>query len=257
VLKVLQDLLELQSADKRLNQVRTRLAGFPKQLAAIDARLATAKAAVDQSKAAQLATFKDRKKYELDVEQWKDRVKKYRDQTSQVKTNEAYKALQHEVQNAEDEIAKAEDRLLEQMMAGEEYDVRIKTSEKALKEVDEEVRGERKVIEANKASAEKDLAELEAERARLVVAIPENMLDNYDRIAKKHDGLALAEVRNERCSACGVIIRPQVIQQMGRSASDEIFHCETCTRIIYYLEPSVSAASASIAGSANNPASEA
>jgi len=250
-------LLELQSADKRLNQVRTRLAGFPKQLAAIDARLATAKAAVDQSKAAQLATFKDRKKYELDVEQWKDRVKKYRDQTSQVKTNEAYKALQHEVQNAEDEIAKAEDRLLEQMMAGEEYDVRIKTSEKALKEVDEEVRGERKVIEANKASAEKDLAELEAERARLVVAIPENMLDNYDRIAKKHDGLALAEVRNERCSACGVIIRPQVIQQMGRSASDEIFHCETCTRIIYYLEPSVSAASASIAGSANNPASEA
>lgn len=257
MLKVLQDLLELQSADKRLNQVRTRLAGFPKQLAAIDARLATAKAAVDQSKAAQLATFKDRKKYELDVEQWKDRVKKYRDQTSQVKTNEAYKALQHEVQNAEDEIAKAEDRLLEQMMAGEEYDVRIKTSEKALKEVDEEVRGERKVIEANKASAEKDLAELEAERARLVVAIPENMLDNYDRIAKKHDGLALAEVRNERCSACGVIIRPQVIQQMGRSASDEIFHCETCTRIIYYLEPSVSAASASIAGSANNPASEA
>jgi hypothetical protein len=248
VLKVLQDLLELQSADKRLNQVRTCLAGFPKQFAAIDARLAAAKAAVDQSKAAQLATFKDRKKYELDVEQWKDRVKKYRDQTSQVKTNEAYKALQHEVQNAEDEIAKAEDRLLEQMMAGEEYDVRIKTSEKALKEVEEEVRGERKVIEANKASAEKELAELETERARLVVAIPENMLDNYDRIAKKHDGLALAEVRNERCSACGVIIRPQVIQQMGRSASDEIFHCETCTRIIYYLEPSASAASASVAG---------
>jgi predicted nucleic acid-binding Zn-ribbon protein len=246
VLKVLQDLLELQSADKRLNQVRTRLAGFPKQLATIDARLAAAKAAVEQSKAAQLATFKDRKKYELDVEQWKDRVKKYRDQTSQVKTNEAYKALQHEVQNAEDEIAKAEDRLLEQMMAGEEYDVRIKVSEKALKEVEEEVRGERKVIEANKASAEKDLAELEAERARLVVAIPENMLDNYDRIAKKHDGLALAEVRNERCSACGVIIRPQVIQQMGRSASDEIFHCETCTRIIYYLEPSASAASAAV-----------
>ena len=64
-------------------------------------------------------------------------MRKYRDQTSQVKTNEAYKALQHEVQMAEEEIAKAEDRLLEQMVAGEEYDRRIKTAERLLKEVED------------------------------------------------------------------------------------------------------------------------
>ncbi len=87
------------------------------------------KPTLDASKAAQLATVKDRKKYELDVESWKDKVRKYRDQTSQVKTNEAYRALQHEVQMAEEEIAKAEDRLLEQMVASEEYDRRIKASD--------------------------------------------------------------------------------------------------------------------------------
>ena len=99
--KSLQSLLDLQSVDVRLNEVRARLAAFPKKLADADARSASAKAELDKSKAAQLATLKDRKKYELDVEQWKDRVRKYRDQTSQVKTNEAYKALQHEVQMAE------------------------------------------------------------------------------------------------------------------------------------------------------------
>jgi predicted nucleic acid-binding Zn-ribbon protein len=238
VLTVLQKLLELQSVDVRLNEVRAQLAKFPKKLADADARAASAKAELEQSKAAQLASFKDRKKYELDVESLKDRARKYRDQTSQVKTNEAYKALQHEVQMAEDEIAKAEDRLLEQMVAGEEYDRRIKKAEAALKDVEAEVRVQRASIEENKAAAEKSLAEFTAERAAVVAEIPENLLDHYERIAHKHNGVALAEVRDEKCGACGMRVRPHVFQEMRRLGSDEMFHCETCTRILYYIEPS-------------------
>jgi predicted nucleic acid-binding Zn-ribbon protein len=237
VQRVLQSLLDLQNVDVRLNDVRARLAAFPKKLAEVEARVAAAKAEVEGSKAAQLATIKDRKKYELDVEQWKERVRKYKDQTSQVKTNEAYKALLHEVQTAEEEIGKAEDRLLEQMVAGEEYDRQVKASEKMLKEVEEVARGSRAEIEADKSAAEKELAELNAERARFVAEIPENLLDHYERIAKKHNGIALAEVRDEMCSACGMRVRPHVFQEMRRSASEEMFHCETCTRILYYIEP--------------------
>ena len=234
---VLQKLLELQNVDVRLNEVRSRLAAFPKKLADADARAAAAKAELDHSKAAQLASFKDRKKYELDVEQLKDRVRKYRDQGSQVKTNEAYKALQHEVQMAEAEIAKAEDRLLEQMVAGEEYDRRIKSAEAALKEVEAVVKVQRATIETEKAAAEKALAELTAEREAIDAAIPENLMDHYERIAKKHNGVALAEIRDEKCGACGMRIRPHVFQEMRRLGSEEMFHCETCTRIIYYIEP--------------------
>jgi hypothetical protein len=245
VQKVLQSLIDLQAVDTRLHDVRARLAAFPEKIAEVDARVTAAKAEVEQSKAAQLATVKDRKKYELDVEGWKEKVRKYKDQTSQIKTNEAYKALQHEVQMAEQEIAKAEDRLLEQMVAGEEYDRRIKSSEKALKEVEEAARAERSKIEAAKAAGEKDLAELNAARERAVAGVPENLLDHYDRIIKKHNGVALAEVRDEKCTACGMRVRPHVFQEMRRLNTEEMFHCETCTRILYYVEPTVSAASAS------------
>jgi predicted nucleic acid-binding Zn-ribbon protein len=242
VQKALQKLLELQSVDSRLNEVRAKLAAIPKKLAEADSRAAAAKSELEQSKAAQLASFKERKKYELDVEQWKERVRKYRDQTGQVKTNEAYKALQHEVQMAESEIANAEDRLLEHMVMGEEYDRRIKTAERALKEVEEIVRAQRSKVEADQVVAEKDLAQLTAERIAVVAEIPENLLDHYDRIAKKHNGVALAEVRDEKCSACGMRLRPHVFQEMRRLGVEELFHCETCTRIIYYIEPSVAAA---------------
>jgi uncharacterized protein len=247
VLKILQDLLELQAVDMRLQDVHSRLAAFPKKILDAEARTAAAKADLERSKAAQLATVKDRKKYELDVEGWKEKVRKYKDQTSQIKTNEAYKALQHEVQMAEEQIAKAEDRLLEQMVSGEEYDRRIKISEKELKEVEEIVRGERSKIEAEKAEDERALAELNTKRAAVVPRIPEKLMDHYDRIVKKHHGVALAEVRDEKCTACGMRVRPHVFQEMRRSNSEEMFHCETCTRILYYYEPASSAATASSA----------
>src|ERR1700722_11983062 len=229
----------------RLQDVRARLASFPKKIAEGDARVAAAKGELDHSKTAQLATVKDRKKYELDVDGWKEKVRKYKDQTSQIKTNEAYKALQHEVQMAEEEIAKAEDRLLEQMVSGEEYDRRIKVSEKALTEVEEIVRGERSKIETEKAEDDKSLAELNIKRAADVPRIPEKMMDHYDRIVRKHHGVALAEVRDEKCTACGMRVRPHVFQEMRRANSEEMFHCETCTRILYYYEPVSSAATAS------------
>jgi uncharacterized protein len=251
VQKVLQSLVELQNVDVRVGEVRARLARFPRRIADLDQRIAAAKADVETSKAAQLASIKEGRKYELDVEQWKERVHKYKDQGSQVKTNEAYRALQHEIELAEQEITKAEDRLLEKMVAGEEYDRRIRASEKLLKEIEAATRVERTRIESDKAAAERELGELNADRERAVAQIPENLLDNYTRIARKHDGIALAEIRDERCSSCGMMIRPHVIQEIRRASGEELFHCETCTRILYNLEQSASAA-ASISGSSNS-----
>ena len=252
MIKVLHDLLELQNADLRLNEERKRLAQMPAKLAELDASLGAAKAALEKAKAAQLAAVKDRKKYELDVDQWKDRVRKYKDQSIQVKTNEAYKALQHEIDQAEAEIAKAEDRLLEQMVASEEYDRQVKAAERALKEAETVAAGRRVNIEAERAATQAEVWNLEAERNRLLPAIPENLLDHYERIARKHSGTALAQVRDEKCTACGMRVRPHVFQEMRRTDSKELFHCETCTRILYYLESEGSpSAAAPLANSAH------
>jgi len=233
----LKHLIALQSLDLRLAELHTALASFPKRLAEVDARVAAAKAELARAKDALLTSLKDRKKYELDVEQWKERARKYKDQSYEVKSNEAYKALQHEVQMAEAEIAKAEDRLLERMMAGEEYEREVKAAEKAIKEVEAEAQAGRAKIQTEQAEAQKISDQLAAERQLAVAAIPEDVLDHYHRIAKKHAGVALAEVRDETCTMCRVRVRPHVFQELRRLESEEIFHCESCTRILYYTEP--------------------
>jgi predicted nucleic acid-binding Zn-ribbon protein len=88
-------LIELQAVDFRLIEIRERISRFPKRLAEVEARVTNAKQQVTTAKEALTGSLKDRKTYEMDVEQWKERAKKYRNQSSEVKTNEAYKALQH------------------------------------------------------------------------------------------------------------------------------------------------------------------
>jgi predicted nucleic acid-binding Zn-ribbon protein len=235
-------LIELQAVDLRLAEVRALVAEFPKRLAQVDVRVAAARQQLTAAKDALITSLKDRKKYELDVEQWKEKARKYRDQSYEVKTNEAYRALQHEIANAEAEMAKAEDRLLERMVAGEEYERQVKAAERTIQEVEAQAKAERQKIEVEQAAAQKEFEAFNAKRQEAVGVISEDLLDHYQRIAKRHHGIALAEVRDETCTLCGVRVRPHVFQELRRASSEEIFHCESCTRILYYTEPHTAAA---------------
>ena len=229
----LKSLVELQAVDLRLIEIRERLARFPKRLAELEEGVNAARQEIGKAKEALTTSLKERKTYEMDVEQWKERVKKYRNQSAEVKTNEAYKALLHEIENAEKEVAKAEDRLLERMVSGEEFDRRLKSAEAALKAVEAAANRDRQAIQAEYDTAQKELAAAEAARAAAIAAVPEELVSHYERIARRHGGIALAEVRGVGCGQCGVHIRPHVIQQLSRPGNEEIFHCETCTRILY------------------------
>jgi predicted nucleic acid-binding Zn-ribbon protein len=229
-------LIELQAVDIRLTQLKQLLAGFPKRLAEIDARVAAARQDLTSTKQAHTNSLKERKTFEMDVDQWKERARKYRDQSSAVKTNEAFKALQHEIANAETQIAQAEDRLLERMVAGEEYERKIKLAERALQESEAATRVERQQIETGQLAAQKEFESATAERERAVAPVDEDLLFNYQRIANRHHGVGLAETRNEMCSMCGMRVRPHVFQELRRETSREIFQCETCTRILYVVE---------------------
>ena len=240
MLPKIQRLVELQTTDARLAELRSRLAAFPQRLAEIDGRLQAARQRVTAAKEALTKSLKDRKTFEMDVESWKEKTRKYKEQSFAVKTNEAYKALQNEAQHAEKEVSQAEDRLLERMVSGEEFDRQVKAAERELSSIEREVAAEKQKVEAERAELQKDLEAKTTERQNEITSIPEDLFAEYERIARHRHGIGLAAVRDEACSQCGVRIRPHVFQKLRRD-EDEIFECETCTRILYYVEPPPSA----------------
>ena len=230
-------LIELQRVDHSIAAVRAEIDTFPKRVREAETKLNGARAAVAASKDGLVSSQKERKKFELDVQQWKDRAKKYRDQSGAVKTNEAYKALQHEIANAEAEVAKAEDAQLEVMMAGEEAERRVKHAEANLKEDETAVTKELQEIRGLQAEKKKQLDSLLAERERALAPIPEELRELYARIAKRHHGTGVAEARDGQCRGCGMRVLPHILQELRRDPNEEIYRCESCGLILYTLEP--------------------
>src|SRR6266705_3057785 len=140
-------LLELQKTDNEIAALRANLEAAPKRIRENDAKLNGARTALTAAKGALAQTVAARKKTEFEVSEWRERVKKFRSQSSAVKTKETYKALLHEIANAETEMGKLEDVQLEQMMSAEDAEKNVKASELALRESELSIATERKEIE--------------------------------------------------------------------------------------------------------------
>lgn len=230
-------LLQLQKTDQEIAVFRAELDAAPKRIRELDSKLAGARAALAAAKDALAQTVAARKKTEFAVSEWRERVKKFKSQTSAVKTNEAYKALLHEIANGEDEIAKLEDAQLEQMMAVEEAEKKVKAAEAVLRDAELSVAADRKAIENHaRESNRKMLADLPV-REKLAAEIPEEIVTLYTRASKRHHGVALAEAVTEQCRGCGMRLLPHLYQQVYQPQDQDIHTCENCGRILYAAEP--------------------
>jgi uncharacterized protein len=248
-------LIELQRVDHQIAILRAELESFPKRLRDADTKLTGARGEIGAAKEALAKINAERKKFEFEGQEWKDRARKYRDQSGAVKTNEAFRALQHEIANAEAEVAKAEDRQLEVMMKAEEAERRLRLAESRLRDAEQGLAAERKAIESQVAEIKKKLEAATAEHEKIVAPVPEDLRDLYTRIARRHNGTAMAQVRDDQCRGCGMRVLPHIVQQLRTETSDEVYRCESCGLILYTLEPIPYAKTENGSANAASPAS--
>ncbi|MFZ0311837.1 MAG: C4-type zinc ribbon domain-containing protein [Candidatus Korobacteraceae bacterium] len=231
----LQTLLELQDVDLRMAALRAEIAALPKEVAQIEAKLAGTKAKVEAAQAAIKADDTARRKHESDIKDQQERISKYRDQSLKVKTNQEYKALLSEINQAEAEIAKSEDKVLEIMVAADTRKDSLKQAEATLKADTAENDREKEHARQQTAADQKQLAELSDQRQQLRSGVDEEALTHYDRVLKLRGSVMAAVYEDESCSACRVRLRPQVFQDV--TTNQQFVTCFYCNRILYYVAP--------------------
>src|SRR5579883_1722878 len=118
----LEQLYHLQQIDIESAQLRKAIAALPQHLAAMEEKLRTQKAAVGEAEKAIQAEEAKRRRIESDIKDQQQKIAKFREQSSSVKTNEQYHALQHEISFAENEIRRLEDTELESMERSEQLE---------------------------------------------------------------------------------------------------------------------------------------
>ena len=227
----LERLIKLEQVDREIGRLSAEVAALPKRVAEIEHQLSDAKARVEQAKTAMKSQEHRRRSLESDIQSYQQKIGKFRDQSLDVKTNEQYKALMHEIEFAQAEVRKAEDKILEIMEGGELFDRQVKASEGELKTQSAQVEKEKEEARTLTAKDEARLKELQGERSGLRSGVNDDLLTLYDRVLKARK-TALAEAREQRCTACYVLLRPQKWNEI--KAGSEIMTCDSCGRILFY-----------------------
>jgi len=227
----IENLLKLQDTDKEIRRLQDEIAEFPKRVAVIEQKLAGTKAQLEKAQLAVKSDEAARRKYDTAINDLRGKISKYRDQSLDVKTNDQYKALLHEIQFAEKEISANEDKILELMVNADTRDKEVKAAQAELKAETAEIEKEKEEARQRTAEDEKLLAEWRAKREQLRTGVNEDLLRHYERVSKFR-GSGISEVRDHQCMACRVILRPQTYNEV-RSGKETIV-CDSCQRILYF-----------------------
>ncbi len=238
----LERLIALQRLDTATHDAEHRLADEPERQRAIEARLESARQDVAAAKEQLAANQQARREIEKDVAVHQGRLSKFREQAMAVKTNQEYHAIQKEISFAQGEIKTLEDRVLERMIEADELAAAVKRADAALAAEQKQGDADRKAMAAEHAALEQSLAALKAERTTIVAALDPALLATFDLVARRRQGIALAEARDGICTICHVRLRPQIFNSVLKN--DQIIQCDHCNRILYYVAPAQPAADA-------------
>jgi len=231
MLQDLENLMELQVADKEILRLKEEVAALPKRVAVIEEKLAATKAKLEKAKTTAKADETAKKKYESAIVDVQGKISKYRDQSLAVKTNDQYKALMQEIQFAEQEIRGNEDKILDLMVNAEAREKDVKAAEAELKAETAEIEKEKEQARQRTAEDEKLLAEWNGKRNAFRAGVSPDTLRHYERVMKFR-GSGLSEVRDQKCMACQVMLRPQTYNEVR--AGQVVIECESCQRILYF-----------------------
>ena len=225
-------LLRLQKTDLQIRHYTERVELLPKRLSELENKLKDTLRSLNNAKDRISKMALEKKKLESSIQDLEQKNSKYRGQLTDVKTNEQYKALLHEIEFNEQQIKKIEDDILVLMEEEELLRQESRSSEERLKREKDLVEVEKKSAEAEVHQDKLALVTLGEQRQTILQSIEKSVLESYVRISSFRKGIALARAYEESCQACHVRIRPQLLSHI--MTGDSIITCDSCSRILYW-----------------------
>jgi predicted nucleic acid-binding Zn-ribbon protein len=236
----LERLIALQRLDTTADAARRKLADEPELEKTLAARLEAATERVAAAKEKLAENQNARRAIEKDVAVQQGRLSKFRETAMAVKTNVEFAAVQKEIAYAQGEIKNLEDKVLERMLEADELTTGLKKAEGDLVAEQKAADAGRRAMAAEHVELQASVDRIVVERTGLVGALDKGVLALFEQVARKRNGIAVAEARDGVCTICHVRLRPQVFNTIRRN--DSILQCDHCNRIMFFASAPAAAA---------------
>lgn len=232
---VLERLLILQARDRRRVELEGQLRAIPADVVAVERRIDAERKAIDEAKLhwQQLETRK--KLLETEVAAAEQRVGRYRTQQLEVRKNDEYRALGHEIETVEGEISRLEEEEIGVLYEIEAAKKRFAAAEAELKANIAGHESRIRTLRERERELGQELASIRSEVAAARLPLEEPVLRLYDRIAVRHLP-ACVPLKGGKCGGCHLKVSSEVESaSRGRfEPGTQLPVCDQCGRIVWW-----------------------
>jgi len=226
-------LWELQTVLSALDDREKQLNTKPESFAAVDREWQAANEEREKVEQQIEVLSKERRRVDGELTDQQELLKKYQGQLMQVKNQQQYAAAWKEIDATRKHVKELEDSELKTMTEIEGLQKQLDDGSAASASLKERWDREHETWQHSLGDLRGEVGTLKARAEKIESALPERLKREFHRIFKMRQGVAMAKVANDTCSACRSRIRPALYQQLKRG---DLVYCEGCHRILY-LEP--------------------
>lgn len=225
-------LYRLQQVDSRLSQIESRLQAIQFTLEN-DAELQAARQRLEQAESAVRSAEKALKEAEYDS--LAQRIKLEQIEASlyggRIQNPKELQDLQNDVASLKRRLRALEDIQLDAMMSVESVRETLQQTRLDYNRVQGQSISKNAALLSERDTLQKERERFLAQRLAILPAIDKSTLTLYDDLRQRHRGVAVAEVNENSCEACGSSLTPGHAQSVRTSS--QLVHCPMCGRILY------------------------
>jgi predicted nucleic acid-binding Zn-ribbon protein len=229
-------LLILQDRDGKRIGLETQLKSIPREVAALEQRIAAEKAAIEAARI-ELKELETKKKLlETEIGSTETKLAQYRTQQLSIRKNDEYQAMGQQIAATQVQISELEGKELEIMYAIDEARKRFATAEAELKANIAGHEGRIRTLRERETAVNAELKEAQTQTAEARRSVSEARLRVYDRIAARHLP-AVVPLHGSKCGGCHLKVSGEV-ESAARSKADDpasaLPTCDQCGRVVYW-----------------------
>jgi predicted nucleic acid-binding Zn-ribbon protein len=139
--------------------------------------------------------------------------------------------LERDIESLKHHLLILEDKELDAMFAAEKAQEVNTATQQRLQEALATAEINKRDLHVEQYKLKAEIESLESERRAIVTGIDEPSLRDYELLLISKRGLAVADLSDDACGACGAQLTPA--QRQSVHFADQLIHCPSCGRLLY------------------------
>ena len=227
----IEKLLTLHGVDRDIDKLKSQKELLPVSLRRVKTRLTQQRQALEDKKERIKKLRVESHARENELRAAEQQIEELTRKLNSASSNKEYTALQHELTARRVDSSRLEDQILATMTDIEAVEAEVREIRKNIQQIDREHDEEAGEVEKHASRLDRQIRELQAQRAGAAEAVDEDIRREYERIAARKGSSAVAPVVANTCQGCFMQLPPQYAHNLA--AGNAIIHCPSCSRILY------------------------